>query len=268
VIRNDLWFDVQFRGLRQDTVVGAAYERLGQVLVLKPGEEIGQSLRLDQGQLAQVLARNTTQTLTFWGMVRTNPRGDGTAGPCGYPAPVTFSTITERAGFTINANSLRALAASVTTGKTGERLRGLELMSSLIDQLKPQAADPQVGVLLTSFLEAMNRCASDTADPAVASWGSFLVAVQDPNRRGEMITKLTADPDPTRRVLGLMVGQGLPPEPKKAMLAKAMADPDEIIRTYATGMAELPRYETAPPATQPTAPAPPPATAEPPVARP
>jgi tetratricopeptide (TPR) repeat protein len=255
VIKNDLWFDAQLRGLVQQMVSGAAYERLGQALVLKPGQQVSQTLRLDQGQLAQVLAGNPAPAMTFYGQVRTNPRGDGGVGPGGQLMP--FASITERSGFALDANSLKAVANMVATGETGERLRGLELMSAQVEQLRPQqAANPQAKVLVDSFLEAVRRAGEDKTSPASATWGMFLTAFHDEPRRAEMVEKLTADPDPTRRVVGLLIAHALPPERQRELLKAVQADPDEIIKTYTGGMAEIAKFVTAKAPTTAPAPAP------------
>jgi tetratricopeptide (TPR) repeat protein len=254
VIRNDLWFDAQLRGLVQQLVTGAAYERIGQALVLKPGASISQSVRIDQGQLAQVLAGYPNPTLSFFGQVRTNPMGNA-SGPCGYA--VGFGSITERSGFPLNDGSLKALSNLATNGSVPEKLRSLDLIAAELESLRQQKESDQVKALITSFAEALSRGASDP-DPVVATWGSFLTAAHDASKLARMRDRLLGDPEPTRRVIGLMASNGLPLEGQKAIVEKVLAeDKDEMVRMYATGMREIAQMVAdQPAATQPAPSAP------------
>jgi tetratricopeptide (TPR) repeat protein len=233
VIHNDLWFDAQLRGLVQQMVTGAAYERIGQVLVLKPGQTISQTVRVDQGQLAQVLAGYPNPTLSFFGQVRTNPRENG-SGPCGYA--VGFAAITERSGFPLNDNSLQVLSNLVNNGTAGEKLRSLDLIAALIETLRTQKESDQTKALITSLGEALVRGANDPS-PVVATWGSFLCAAHDPTKIAAMRDRLLDDPEPSRRLIGLMTANALPLEPQKKMVEKVLAsEKDEVVRLYAVGM--------------------------------
>jgi hypothetical protein len=247
VIRNDLWFDAQFRGLIQTTVTGAAYERLGQALVLKPGQEVYQTLRLDQGQLAQFLASNPQPTMSFWGSVRTNPRGDGNVGPSGFR--VLFSAITERDGFAIDNNNLLALNKMLNGKDAEQRIRALEMVSVQVEQLKSQPPAQQTDVLIKGFIQNVVKAASDEAVPAAASWAQFLIAARDAEARPAAVGRMVADPDPTRRVMGLLIAHALPPDQQKALLKKVEGDADEMVKTYAAGMSELSQYATTRPTT-------------------
>jgi hypothetical protein len=257
VIHNDLWFDAQLRGLVQQMITGAAYERIGQVLVLKPGQTISQTVRMDQGQLAQVLAGYPNPTLSFFGQVRTNPREAG-SGPCGYG--VGFKAITERSGFPLNEASLKSLNNLVTNGNTAEKLRSLELVAAVLESLRAQKDQTdQIKALTASFADALFKAANDP-NPAVATWASFLCAAHDPARIAAMRDRLLADPEPTRRVIGLMTANALPLEAQKKVIQNVLdTDKDEMVRMYATGMQEIARMISEQPAAttqSTTAPAP------------
>ena len=260
VIHNDLWFDAQLRGLVQQMITGAAYERLGQVLVLKPGQTISQTVRMDQGQLSQVLAGYPNPTLSFFGQVRTNPRENG-SGPCGYG--VGFNAITERSGFPLNENSLKSLNNLATNGNTSEKLRSLELIAAVLESLRAQKDQTdQIRALTTSFADALFKGANDS-NPFVATWASFLCAAHDPARIAVMRDRLLADPEPTRRVVGLMTTNALPLDAQKKIVQNVLAsDKDEMVRLYATGMQEIAQMiseqpaGTTQPSTSPAVPAP------------
>jgi tetratricopeptide (TPR) repeat protein len=250
VIKNDLWFDAQLRGLVQQVVTGAAYERIGQVLVLKPGQTISQTVRVDQGQLSQVLAGYPNPTLSFFASVRTNPRENG-SGPCGYA--VGFSSITERSGFPVNDNSLKTLSNLVANGTPAEKLRSLDLMAALMETLRAQKETDQIKALISSLGEALVRAAADP-NPVVATWGSFLSAAHDPTKIAGMRDRLLEDPEPTRRLIGLMTANVLPMEPQKQIVERLLAAEKEgMVRLYATGMQEILQIAAEQrPTTQPT----------------
>jgi tetratricopeptide (TPR) repeat protein len=251
VIKNDLWFDAQLRGLVQKTVTGAAYERLSHVLVLKAGQTVTQTVRLDQGQLGQILSGNPGPALTFFGHVRTNPRGNGGSGPGGYD--VEFSPITERSGFGLTQNTLTALTTAVATGSPTEKIRGVELISAEVTQLRslPDQTD-QTKALVTGFVDTLQKSANDST-PAVATWSIFLTAIQDPNRRPAIIKALVSEPDPSRQVLGLLLANALPTEQQKQLALNAQAaSKDESVQLYAQGMIDLAEMIAAHPTTAPT----------------
>jgi tetratricopeptide (TPR) repeat protein len=247
VIHNDLWFDAQLRGLVQQMITGAAYERIGQVLVLKPGQTISQTVRMDQGQLSQVLAGYPNPTLSFFGQVRTNPRENG-SGPCGYG--VSFNAITERSGFPLNETSLKSLNNLATNGNTAEKLRSFELIAAVLESLRAQKDQTdQIKALTTSFADALFKGANDP-NPVAATWASFLCAAHDPARIAAMRDRLLADPEPTRRVIGLMTANALPLEAQKKLIQNVLSsEKDEMVRLYATGMQEIAQMISEQPAT-------------------
>jgi hypothetical protein len=71
-----------------------------------------------------------------------------------------------------------------------------------------------------------------------------------------MRDRLLADPEPTRRVIGLMAANGLPLQGQKAIVDKVLAeDKDEMVRMYATGMQEIAQMVAENPAATQPAPA-------------
>jgi tetratricopeptide (TPR) repeat protein len=260
VIKNDLWFDVQLRGLVQRSIVGVAYERLGQALVLKPGASISQTVRLDQGKLAEAMVHFPNPALTFYAYVRTNPRGEGGSSPGGYG--VQFASITERAGFGLNENSLRALTGQMQAGSPSDRLRSLELMGSEIEQIAAQEKSDQGTLLITSFNEILQKTTDDLTQ-SVGTWGIFQVALHNPARREAAVQRLKSDPDPLRRILALYVASQIyPPEQQKAVASKMLeTEKDAMVKMYASGMLELSKLMLALPTTAPSGNGPKPTTA-------
>jgi hypothetical protein len=252
VIRNDLWFDAQLRGLIQQTVTGAAYERLSQALVIKPGHTISQTVRMDQGQLGQILAGNPGPALTFDGHVRTNPRANG-SGPGGYD--VKFGSITERSGFGLNQNTINALTNTIASGTPSEKIRGIELIAAEANAFRGAAQqNDQTKAIIAGLVDTLQKSANDNT-PEVATWAVFLTAVQDPSKRPVIIKTLVSDPDPTRRLLGLLLGNALPADQQKQLASNVQAAvKDPAVQLYTKGMIELADIMASKPTTAPTAP--------------
>jgi hypothetical protein len=250
VIRPDLWFDANLRGVVQQAVTGAAYERLAAPLVLKPNQTITQVLRLDQGSLYAELASRPQPSITFYATVRTNPRGEGGWSPGGYGVP--FTTIIERGGFPLNDNSVRGLVGALSSGSPAERLRSLELMGVLAESIRQnQPGNQQMMALANALLEAIDRSRQDPIS-GVGTWAAFLTAVHSPPRRQAAMESLLKAELPERRLLGLLIANSLPVAQRKEMTARIVAeDKDASVRMYAQGMLELAEVEAVA-ATRPT----------------
>ncbi|MEZ0267254.1 MAG: tetratricopeptide repeat protein [Phycisphaerae bacterium] len=244
VIKPDLWCDAQFRGLVQQSVPGAAYDKLGQVLVLAPGQSMMQVFRFDQGQsgpFGQVIA-NPGPTLTFYGFARTNPRGDGGSGLCGQG--VQFTSISERSGFGLNQQGVQVLTGLLNNGTIPERLRSLDLVVALVSQLRAaqqqgQPNQQNMQQIANAFVDLLEQKAADPT-PGVATWATFLTAVNAPTKGVEMMGKLLADPAPERRILGVLIAGGLPPAEHQALMKKVIAeDRSEAVKEYASASLEI-----------------------------
>jgi hypothetical protein len=64
-----------------------------------------------------------------------------------------------------------------------------------------------------------------------------------------MRDRLLGDPEPTRRVIGLMTANALPLEAQKKVIQNVLdSDKDEMVRMYAAGMQEIARMLSEQPA--------------------
>ena len=91
--------------------------------------------------------------------------------------------------------------------------------------------------------------------PYVATWSVFLTAIQDPNRRPAIVQTLVSDPDPNRKILGLLLVNSFPADEQKKIATAALAaapKDDEMVRLYASGMLEMVELATSRPTTAPS----------------
>jgi hypothetical protein len=250
VIRQDLWFDAGLRGLVQQQVVGAAYERIAGPLVLKPGQVITQTVRLDQGALLAELISRPQPSITFYAQVRTNPRGEGGWGPCGQGVP--FNMITERGSFALNDNTVRNLTNDVANGSPAVRMRSLELMGVLAESIRQNSpGNAKLMQLANALVDAIDRSRQDPIK-GVATWASFLTAVHAPAKRQAAMQDLLKGEFPERRLLGLLIANSLTPAQRKDLTTAMLKEEKEpMVRMYAEAMKELADVEAEIAATRP-----------------
>jgi hypothetical protein len=137
----------------------------------------------------------------------------------------------------------------------------MDFVASVVEQLRRQQQTDQTRVIMAGLIDTVQKTMSDPV-PGVATWGAFLTAVHNPQKRTDMIDKLVADPDPTRRVLGLLIANSYPLDKQKQMLTKLLeTEKEEMVRAYASGMLEVAKVAASQPTTAPATPTPGPVAA-------
>jgi hypothetical protein len=251
VIRQDLWIDVQVKGVAQQHIPGVAFERIGQRLVLKPKQSITKTVRVDQGGLAVLLTRNPQVEMPLYFSILTNPlaQASGIApGPAGQRQQ--FLRVVARRGSPLNPQALQAMTKQLLNEAADVRVRVLELMGTYAGMLRQQE-NPQMkgmGVELTDLIR--NRTGDPV--PAVRAAAMFVTAVlSDAAIREGLLRQMIANDSPFQvRVLGLLGLQSLEVEKRKQIAqAVATSDGDEIVKRLAESVIEV--ADLPPPATQP-----------------
>jgi hypothetical protein len=141
IIRGDLWFDAQQRGISSQPFPGIAFDRLAGPVVLPARKSMTQIVRASQGALAEFLAQNPTMSLQLAFTAVTNPvtQGDKVEpGPAGQR--VTSPRLAERRGIPNNAGVVeqRSLAA-MSNGETADRLLVVEQVAAVRPALQRRA---------------------------------------------------------------------------------------------------------------------------------
>jgi hypothetical protein len=292
IIRSDLWFDAQLRGINTQAFPSVAYDRLAGPVVLPARKSMSQVVRASQGSLAAFLAQNPTMSLQMAFTVLTNPvtfDGNIEPGPAG--VRVTGPRLLERRGIPNSAAVVeqRALAA-LSNGDVADRVLAMEQVAAFIpfyaaapmnDQDSAAAADAAAAAAtaaeakkksLSALLDVLRRGAADP-DPGVRAWAQYCNAqIGTPEDRAEAIETMAADPAWQTRLLATLLSQRT--ALARATIAKlAESEADPIVKDYAAAVAKLPA--TTQPSTQATtqpaqggAPPPAPATPTAPVTQP
>lgn len=270
VVRPDLWFDAQFRGALKESFSGVAYDRIAGPLVLQPGEETQQIVKVNQGELRALLESNPMKSLQFTTSVMTNPTAAGaegqiSAGPAGQR--VTMTRLVERMAMPIQQPAARqSLIGATATGTPTQKIAALELIATLIATLEhepPPAPDSPAGAadaadptpqIIRELREALRRATFET-DPTVRAYAHYLTGrIAPPQQQAAVIERLAGGSAWQDRLLaGMLILQTQQEIP--AIDALAESDPDPAVRHFMAALDDLSavttQAATTAPSTQP-----------------
>ena len=273
VIQPGIWFDADVQMMRGQVLPGVAFERIARTTVLPPRSAMAQYVRLDQGNLAQVLAQNPTPRIQVTGWATSNPvaRGQGFgAGPAGMKVP--FARKLTRVGTQIGKEEVRRkLLQEVEEALPERKIRNLSLLAAYVPTLRNAAAGPAaaegqplpppnpdeqrqragLAAIAEEMLAAIVRATADEV-PAVAQWAKFeLCRIGDAEQARAAVESLLSDPAWEGRMLGLVAIRRMAGMPNAVELAEKAANAEgeePFVKAYAAEVVEVLK---APPATQP-----------------
>jgi tetratricopeptide (TPR) repeat protein len=274
VINPGIWFDASVQAMESKMLSGVAFERMARTTILPPKAGFQQMVRLDQGNLALLLAKNPTPRMqvTGWATTNTMARGQGFApGPAGVKVP--FARKMTRVGFQLGKEEQRLkLYQEIEQGLAERKIRNLSMLAAYIPILRGQAAGAPAGAegqpvpppdpaaeqqrqtlqqLADEMMAAIVRASADPT-PSVAQWARFeLTRVGDAQQAVAAVQALIEDPAWEGRMLGLVAVRQMPGLPNAIELAEkvASAEAEEpFVKTFAAEVAELLKNPPAPPA--------------------
>lgn len=256
ILRPDLWFNAELRGLVQENLVGTAFDRVAKQRVLPAHGAVSQIVRLDQGPLAQFLRSNPTVSVPIFFSVMTNPTSvpQGVApGPAGQV--IQFTKIVERKGTPVfGEGGLSVVGSVMATGTEAEKIRILDLLATAAQAAGAQEATKATAASIADLIEETIAGNSDW----VGNWARFLSAIvrQGPQRT-EAAQALADGDNWLARLLAAVVAPGLAPEQRRPLVNRLATDVDAIVADYArTLLAEMEAPTTQPSATTKPATAP------------
>ena len=240
VLQRMLVIGAQSRGNDDHNFPEAAVDEIAGPLVLAPGQETSQVVRVDQFQLSQYLHGNPDQSIQVYATAETNPGpgpgGVPAPGPCGYQVQFlkVFSRLAQPVGSPAYQRALTDLEPG-SMAQPRQKMSDLELLArqiQLINGMKnAQATAKQVAAVNLEHLHGGRR----DSNPAVAAWASFLSAmVADDTARRDMLLDMVASTDWRQREMALV---GLPtikqPAEQVAIAKKLAEDPEPSVRLLA-----------------------------------
>lgn len=261
VVHQDLWFDAEFRGVLQQNIPGAAYDRMGHEVVIKPHSTVSQLVRVDQGPVAQTMNGSPFPALQLILKVRTNPSTSSQTGVGPAGQIVQASKSIERNGFALSAPSIAKLATAMQQGGPAEKISKVDLTASAALILSQQQGNDDAKRVAIQMVGLLKAAAHDPS-PAVAAWGGGTIArLSAPNERPEIVKSLLADPYWVARLLGISSMQPLTFDLQQNITRQIIAgDTDPIVVTYAKALNDLLDLAIASSTTQPATTQPTPAT--------
>ena len=178
-LRQDLWFDLQIRGLVQQGLLGVTFERIQQRVVLKPQEILTQIVRVDQGQLSGLLQSNPSVAIPLYFSMFTNPITIQTGispGPGGQR--VQFGKPVMRVASPLNSEqAVDELIAKVAAGGPDGKMLTLELLSAYARVFTAQP-DEKVKAKGLDMVATLRR--ASTKDPVAAVRAGLLTHSRRP----------------------------------------------------------------------------------------
>jgi tetratricopeptide (TPR) repeat protein len=254
-IRPDLWFDVQVRGALNDFVQGVTFDRFSQQVVLRPGQAMEQTVRVDQDRLLQLLNARASLTLPLFYFVVTNPLSTSISiapGPGGQRQ--SFFRTVHRVGLAVDHkafnNTVMATLGELNNGTADRKLRALQKLGwfAIIFPQMPEEADRAKSA---EVLGHMHKLTNDP-NPVVRAWAGYVMArlsVVTAEQRQAVIKEMLEDPSWEARMLGTLLVQGMDPAQWKTVAGPlAEGDPDPLVREIADAVID---FADNPAATQP-----------------
>ncbi|HSV16466.1 MAG TPA: hypothetical protein VLI90_19545 [Tepidisphaeraceae bacterium] len=261
VIRPDLWFNAQVKGIVEQSFVGTALDRVAGPMVLRSRQSTAQVIRLDQGPLLQFLQNDPTVAFEVYGSVVTNPltgpKGELSAGPGGYA--VKFSKVMNRSAAPPDGPAPQRAIAALQDGKPADKINAVNLLSSYVRSILSKKDVPDAVKQKTLGLVQMILKAREDRVPAVAATANYQAGrLLGGDQAKQLIQEMSRKPDWRQRVVALMVIDQLPMDAQKDLATQLSSDPEPSVRELAQArvqlvdiIAKLPPSATQPAATQP-----------------
>lgn len=233
-LRPDLWFDCAMRGVTNQTVPGVAFDRMGGKLVLRRNDSVTHVVRVDQGQLWQMMQGNPSTGFPLFFSVFTNPAPAATVaapGPAGYRSE--FRRPVERAATPIfQPQERNAVFNALALGTAGEKVRMQEMLAQYTTLLAQQQQQ-DFGESIVQLKQAVEQGMGE-GDPSVRAWSGYVTTLlADDARRPQLATRLAASRDPIQRLLIAAAVDALPAESRTQVLNQLAEDSDPVVRQYA-----------------------------------
>ncbi len=240
VIHPDLWVDAQVRGLHQQTMPAVAYDQLSDRLVLRPGETVSRTLRVDQGALDDFLKQHPAEPVPVSATVILNPvlrNGGAAPGPGGQRADL--DGIFQRNGFAINNEAdWRRLETQLQSGTGAQKVRAASLVGTYVQMFRSDKATAEMKQMAGEMFQSLKKAAADN-DTAAAAWASYLQArLTEEAQRWTLVRAMGENGAWSRRLLALVAVQSLPLQRQRELAGQLASDPDTIVQSYAAAMKE------------------------------
>lgn len=231
ILRPDIWLDARIHNTSH-VFPGTAYDRLTQLIVLRPGQSVSQVVRIDQGPLGKLLAENPTQPFDIFVNVVTNPvsteKGIG-AGIGGYRVQLRKAVVRDAFAITVD-REVNKMLDNLVSG-TRDRIANMDLIAAYMAR-----PDERVQKLASTFEQKLVQVKVDNS-ASIRSWALYTLAGLAPAPvKTQQVQEMARNADWQARLLAALRSRELGPETRKAILSELSNDPEPAIKDYATAM--------------------------------
>jgi hypothetical protein len=263
LLQPHLWFNAQAKGIVTQSYPGVVYDRIANVMVLRPKATASQVIRLDQGELGEALLQRPNGSIIVSGTVLTNPMtlsGGVAIGPGGFAVQFTRNYVRPPSDLH-SASSRKKLDEKLASGDPHEKMQALELLAAYVRVLGKEM-DATARASANDYLAGIAKARIDSV-PEVAAWAQYLVAsLPGVEGREQMLRAMVGSTDWQTRLLGVAAVRAQNAELQQQLAAGvAESDPDPVIKRLAAAIiAQLKQSTTQPASNAATAPTAGPAT--------
>lgn len=260
LLQPDLWFDAQVKGVMQQNLPGAAYERASGLFVLKAKQRgLTLTARVDDGPVSQVLYANPMVSLPLIFSIITNPVSSPAGvvpGPGGYRSMLTRPMERTSAPLATPQMQQQVLSRLGTMEPPATRVMAIELLATYARLLRGEQSDEEGRSTAARFAESIARTTAH-ASPAVQTAARYVLALAADEPSRPVLVQRMLSGDLAERAFGVVAARTLPQATATALLQPlADSDPDPAIRDLARSAIALAALPPAPaaPTTQPSGP--------------
>ena len=244
--------DITVRGLQQQAFPAAGFARLTASLVLRPGQSVTATTRVDNPAVAAYLATGPQYDAAMFvsGIVNAASHGGALVPGLG-GVRRQANGVVDRAPINYAQQSVRDAVAALLAGTNAvDRARAVMQLSAAAAQLA-SAGDAASQQLAAGATAAMQKTADGDASPTVRAVARQQLALQQNDAdQSKAVQAMLASADFETKLLGCLLTINRAAADRRAMLSPLGNDADPILQRLAAALAKLPDT-TAAAATQP-----------------
>jgi hypothetical protein len=241
VLKQDLWFNAQIKGIVEQNFVGTAFDRLSGPTVLHGRQMLTQVIRLDQGPLREFLERDPSVAYEVYGSVVTNPtqgpKGGVSVGPAGYA--VQFSKVFNRAAAAPTGPAPQQAMNDLANGTPTDKINALTLINMYVRTAMAKkdlddATKQKILVMANMIMKAQGEPV-----PGISAYAGYLAGrMIGGEPQTALIRELAQSEDWRHRAAALLV-ESTPVDVQKEIIAQLSTDPEPCVRALAKARADL-----------------------------
>jgi tetratricopeptide (TPR) repeat protein len=257
VLKQDLWFNAQIKGIVEQNFVGTAFDRVAGPTVLRGRQMVTQVIRLDQGPLREFLEKDPSVAFEVYGSVVTNPtqgpKGGVGVGPAGYA--VQFSKVFNRAAAATTGPAPQQAINDLANGTPTAKIDAMTLLNMYVrTAMSKKDLDDATKQKVLAMANMLMKMQGDPVPGVSALAGYFAARMIGGEPQTALIRELAQSDDWRHRAAALLV-ESTPVDVQKEIIAQLSADPEPCVRALARARADvLDVFSKLPPsATQPAA---------------